>query len=146
MRRRDYDSNCFYSIIPDWHAPCIDGCITQLGWQKGSFHNVVLVQFDPRYRRSLCWRVPHRNVVRQCCRRPAADRLSSISQPKVIIMNGRFLLNRQQGKIMGIAAGLADYTGIDVLIIRLALIVGTLVTGPVLILLYILTGWLAADR
>ena len=61
-------------------------------------------------------------------------------------MNGRFLLNRQQGKIMGIAAGLADYTGIDVLIIRLALIVGTLITGPVLILLYILTGWLAADR
>ncbi len=47
---------------------------------------------------------------------------------------------------MGIAAGLADYTGIDVLIIRLALIVATLITGPVLILLYILTGWLAADR
>lgn len=61
-------------------------------------------------------------------------------------MNGRFLLNREQGKVMGIAAGLADWTGIDVLIIRLGLIVGTLVTGPMLILLYILTGWLAADR
>jgi phage shock protein C len=61
-------------------------------------------------------------------------------------MNNRFILNRQQGKVMGIAAGLADWTGIDVLIIRLALVVGTLLTGPVLILLYILTGWLAADR
>lgn len=61
-------------------------------------------------------------------------------------MNGRFLLNREQGKVMGIAAGLADWTGIDVLFIRLGLIVGTLLTGPVLILLYILTGWLAADR
>lgn len=61
-------------------------------------------------------------------------------------MNGRFVLNRPQGKVMGIAAGLADWTGIDVLVIRLALIVGTLITGPVLILLYILTGWLAADR
>lgn len=61
-------------------------------------------------------------------------------------MNGRFILNRQQGKVMGIAAGLADWTGIDVLIFRLALIVGTLITGPLLILLYILTGWLAADR
>lgn len=61
-------------------------------------------------------------------------------------MNGRFVLNRPQGKVMGIAAGLADWTGIDVLIIRLGLIVGTLLTGPVLILLYILTGWLAADR
>lgn len=61
-------------------------------------------------------------------------------------MNGRFLLNRQQGKVMGIAAGLSDWTGIDVLIVRLALILGTLLTGPVVILLYILTGWLAADR
>ena len=61
-------------------------------------------------------------------------------------MNGRFILNRQQGKVMGIASGLADWTGIDVLIIRLALIVGTLITGPVVVLLYILTGWLAADR
>jgi phage shock protein C len=61
-------------------------------------------------------------------------------------MNGRFVLNRPQGKVMGIAAGLADWTGIDVLVIRLGLIVGTLLTGPVLILLYILTGWLAADR
>ena len=60
--------------------------------------------------------------------------------------NGRFVLNRQQGKVMGIAAGLADWTGVDVLIIRLALIVGTFLTGPVVILLYILTGWLAADR
>ena len=61
-------------------------------------------------------------------------------------MNGRFILNRQQGKVMGIASGLADWTGIDVLIIRLALILGTLITGPVVALLYILTGWLAADR
>ena len=28
-------------------------------------------------------------------------------------MNGRFLLNRGEGKIMGVAAGLADYTGVD---------------------------------
>lgn len=61
-------------------------------------------------------------------------------------MNGRFLLNREQGKVMGIAAGLADWTGIDVLIIRLGFIVGALLAGPVLVLLYILTGWLAADR
>lgn len=61
-------------------------------------------------------------------------------------MNGRFLLNRQQSKVMGIAAGLADWTGVDVLAIRLAMIVATLLAGPVTILLYILTGWLAADR
>jgi phage shock protein C len=61
-------------------------------------------------------------------------------------MNQRFLLNREQGKVMGVAAGLADLTGIDAIVFRLAMIIATLVTGPVMILLYILTGWLASDR
>ena len=58
----------------------------------------------------------------------------------------RFILNREQGKVMGVAAGLADATGVDALVIRLALVIGTLITGPVMILLYVLTGWLASDR
>ena len=61
-------------------------------------------------------------------------------------MNQRFVLNRDQGKVMGVAAGLADLTGVDALIIRLGLVIATLITGPVMILLYILTGWLASDR
>ncbi len=60
-------------------------------------------------------------------------------------MNGRFVLNRNRAKVMGVAAGLADCTGIDVLAVRLGLIVATLVTGPVAVILYILTGWLATD-
>lgn len=61
-------------------------------------------------------------------------------------MTNRFVLNRSQGKVMGVAAGLADSTGLDVLLIRLAMIALTLVTGPVMILLYLATGWLASDR
>ena len=61
-------------------------------------------------------------------------------------MNQRFLLNREQGKVMGVAAGLADLTGVDALVIRLGLVIATLITGPVMILLYVLTGWLASDR
>ncbi len=61
-------------------------------------------------------------------------------------MNGRYVLNPTKGKVMGVAAGLADWSGIDVLAVRLGLIVATLVTGPVAILLYILTGWLATDE
>lgn len=60
-------------------------------------------------------------------------------------MNGRFVLNPTRAKVMGVCAGLADWLGIDVLIVRLAVILATLMTGPVAILLYILTGWLAAD-
>ena len=61
-------------------------------------------------------------------------------------MNNRFLINRQDGKVMGVAAGLADLTGIDVLLIRLGVVAALLLTGPVVILFYVLTGWLAADR
>lgn len=61
-------------------------------------------------------------------------------------MNGRFLINRQQGKLMGVAAGLADWTGVDALIIRLGLVAALLMTGPLVILFYVLTGWLATER
>ena len=61
-------------------------------------------------------------------------------------MNGRFLINRRDAKIMGVAAGLADYSGIDVLLIRLGLVAALLLTGPVVLLFYVLTGWLASDR
>ena len=61
-------------------------------------------------------------------------------------MNGRFLLNRNDGKIMGVAAGLADWTGVDPLIIRLGFVAALLLTGPVVVLFYLLTGWLASER
>jgi phage shock protein C len=61
-------------------------------------------------------------------------------------MNDRFLLNRREGKIMGVAAGLSDLTGVDALIIRLGLVAALLVTGPVVVLFYVLTGWLASAR
>ena len=61
-------------------------------------------------------------------------------------MTNRFLLNRQDRKLMGVAAGIADWSGIDVLLVRLGFVAALLLTGPVVILLYVLTGWLAADR
>lgn len=61
-------------------------------------------------------------------------------------MPNRFLINRRDSKIMGVAAGIADYSGIDVLVIRLALVAALVITGPVVILFYLLTGWLAPER
>lgn len=58
----------------------------------------------------------------------------------------RFLLNKRDGKIMGVAAGLADSTGIDPLVIRLGFVALTLFTFPVMPILYVVTGWLASDR
>jgi phage shock protein C len=61
-------------------------------------------------------------------------------------MNNRFLLNKRDAKIMGVGAGLADWLNIDPLLVRLGLVAATLLTGPVMILFYVLTGWLASDR
>jgi phage shock protein C len=73
--------------------------------------------------------------------RNLADRLNGGST-----VDNRFLINRRDAKIMGVAAGIADYTGVDPLIIRLALVAALLLTGPVVLLLYLVTGWLAAER
>jgi phage shock protein C len=61
-------------------------------------------------------------------------------------MNGRFLINRREGKVMGVAAGLADYTGFDPLMIRLGFVALTLLTGPVMVLFYVLAGLLAPHQ
>jgi phage shock protein C len=61
-------------------------------------------------------------------------------------MEGRFLINRRDAKIMGVAAGLADYTGVDPLVVRLGFVAAALIAGPVAILFYLLTGWLASER
>ncbi len=55
-------------------------------------------------------------------------------------MNGRFTINRRDAKVMGVAAGLSDYTGVDPTIVRVAIVGLTLMTGPVMPLLYVLTG------
>jgi phage shock protein C len=58
-------------------------------------------------------------------------------------MNGRFVINRADAKVMGVASGIADYSGVDPTIVRVALIALTLMTGPIMILFYVLTGLLA---
>jgi phage shock protein C len=60
-------------------------------------------------------------------------------------MNDRFVVNRNRAKVMGVCAGLADWLNADVLVVRLGVVIATLMTGPVAILIYILTGWLAND-
>jgi phage shock protein C len=47
---------------------------------------------------------------------------------------------------MGVAAGLADYTGVDPLLIRLGLVAALLLTGPIVLALYLVAGLVAAER
>lgn len=54
-----------------------------------------------------------------------------------------FVRNPSQGKLMGVAAGLSDLTGVDLLVIRLALILSVLLAGPAPLILYFAAGFLA---
>jgi phage shock protein C len=55
----------------------------------------------------------------------------------------RFYLDKQHAKFLGVCAGIADYTGIDTLWVRISVIVLTLLTFPWLLIAYFLTAWLA---
>ncbi|WP_150291202.1 PspC domain-containing protein [Sphingobium estronivorans] len=59
-------------------------------------------------------------------------------------MNDSFTLDRRNGKIMGVCAGLSNRTGMDVTLIRIAVALLTLCAlGPVGVVAYLLAGWLA---
>ncbi|MBV9528275.1 PspC domain-containing protein [Sphingomonas sp.] len=61
-------------------------------------------------------------------------------------MTNRFTLNRAEGKVMGVAAGVADYTNVDVTLIRLGFVAATLLTGPLMLVLYVVAGLVAPQR
>ena len=54
-----------------------------------------------------------------------------------------FRLDRGNAKLMGVCAGVGNATGIDPLLVRLALFLSVLILGPVMILAYFLTAWAA---
>ncbi|MEP7222779.1 MAG: PspC domain-containing protein [Novosphingobium sp.] len=57
--------------------------------------------------------------------------------------NGAFRLNKSRGKLMGVSAGLADYTGWDVTLIRVAWVAGTLLGFGSLLIVYLAIGFIA---
>lgn len=57
-----------------------------------------------------------------------------------------FYLDKRNGKFMGVCSGVADYTGFDVLWVRIAMVVGTLAGAGFLVLLYLVVGFMAQDK
>jgi phage shock protein C len=59
----------------------------------------------------------------------------------------KFYLDKRHGKMMGVCAGLADYVGLDVTLVRILLVLAIICGGAgVLIPAYFITGWIAEDR
>ena len=59
----------------------------------------------------------------------------------------RFYLDRQNRKWSGVCAGIADYTGMDVTLVRIGLVVFTLLGGfPWTLIAYWVTAWMAPTK
>jgi len=62
-------------------------------------------------------------------------------------MNTSYALDKSNAKVLGVCAGLARSTGWDPLVIRLGAVAATIfVLGPIALVAYVLTGWLADSR
>jgi phage shock protein C len=62
------------------------------------------------------------------------------------VQSNRFRLNKSQGKLMGVCAGLADYTGIDLMLIRVLTVLLTLCGFGSTVVLYLLIGLIAPSN
>lgn len=58
----------------------------------------------------------------------------------------KFYRNKRDGKFMGVCAGIADYTGIDVALIRIMFVASLFMSGFATLPVYFIAGFLAPDR
>jgi len=58
----------------------------------------------------------------------------------------KFYLDKQDAKWMGVCSGIADYTGFDLTLVRVAMIVLTLATSGWVFVAYVAAGWLAPKK
>lgn len=58
----------------------------------------------------------------------------------------KFYRNKRDGKFMGVCAGIADYTGVDVSMVRLMFLAGLFMSGGSILPVYFIAGFIAPDR
>ena len=58
----------------------------------------------------------------------------------------KFYKDRQNAKWSGVCAGIADYTGVDVTIVRVAFVLATVFSGGSALLAYWIIAWMTPDK
>ena len=58
----------------------------------------------------------------------------------------RFYRDKQNGKVMGVCAGIADYTGFDVALVRICFLAAVFLSGGSVLPFYFIAGWVAPAR
>lgn len=64
-----------------------------------------------------------------------------------MVSRTKFYIDKQNGKWLGICAGIADYTGLDVLWVRIGAVIITLMGAfPWTLIAYFLAAWFAENK
>lgn len=58
----------------------------------------------------------------------------------------RFYLDKRRGKFMGVCSGVADYTGLDVTLVRIMFVTALLMSGGGVLPLYFVAAFMADDK
>ena len=58
----------------------------------------------------------------------------------------RFYRDKQNGKFMGVCAGIADYTGFDVSLVRICFLAAVFMSGGSVLPFYFIAGWVAPTK
>jgi phage shock protein C len=58
----------------------------------------------------------------------------------------KFYLDKRHGKFMGVCSGIADYTGLDVTLVRIMMVGAVLMSGFSVLPLYFIAGFIADDK
>ena len=58
----------------------------------------------------------------------------------------RFYRDKRNGKIMGVCAGIADYTGFDVALVRIAMVAAFFLSSGSILPVYFIAGFIAPDK
>lgn len=58
----------------------------------------------------------------------------------------RFYLDKRHKKVLGVCSGIADYTGFDVIVVRIFMFLALWMSGGGIIPVYFIAGWLAPDK
>ena len=58
----------------------------------------------------------------------------------------RFYLDKRHGKVMGVCSGIANYTGLDVTLVRIMMASAIFMSGFSILPIYFIAGWVADDQ
>jgi phage shock protein C len=58
----------------------------------------------------------------------------------------RFYRDKRNGKLMGVCAGIADYTGFDVSLVRVCFLAALFMSGGSILPFYFIMGWVSPDK